>query len=119
MSDHYLVEAKVRMKGFRKREREEVIANRVVRVSELEKEEVRKAFVILIMNEWERIRNSRVLSVEEEWEMLKSTVMTCAARVCGYKSIGRKKRGSAWWDEEIQEMVKEKRRVFEIYITQK
>ena len=41
MSDHYLVEAKVRMKGFQKREREEVIAKRVVRVSELEKEEVR------------------------------------------------------------------------------
>ena len=117
MSDHYLVEAKVRMKGFRKREREEVIAKRVVRVSELEKEEVREAFVILIVNEWDRIRNTRVLSVEEEWEMFKSTVMTCAARVCGYKSIGRKKRGSAWWDEEIKEMVREKRRLFEIYIT--
>ena len=33
--------------------------------------------------------------------MFKSTVMTCVARVCGLKSIGRKKRGSAWWDEEI------------------
>ena len=34
----------------------------------------------------------------------------------GYKSIGRKKR-SAWWDEEIKEMVRVKRRLFEIYIT--
>ena len=66
MSDHYLVEVKVRMKGFRKREREEVTAKRVVRVSELEKEEVREAFVILIVSEWYRIRNTRVLSVEEE-----------------------------------------------------
>ena len=47
---------------------------------------------------------------------VQSTVMTCAARVCGYKSIGRKKRGSAWWDEEIKEMVREKRRLFEIYV---
>ena len=39
--------------------------------------------------------------------MFKSTVMTCAARVSGYKSIGRKKRGSAWRDEEITEMVRE------------
>ena len=117
MNDHYLVEAKVRMKGFRKTEREEVIAKRVVRVSELEKEKVREAFVILIVNEWDRIRNTRVLSVGEEWEMFKSTVMTCAARVCGYKSIGRKKRGSAWRDEEIKEMVREKRRLFEIYRT--
>ena len=91
MSDHYLVEAKVRMKGFWKREREEVIAKRVVRVSELEKEEVREAFVILIVNEWDRIRNTRVLSVEEEWEMFKSTVMICAARVCGYKKYREEK----------------------------
>ena len=55
---------------------------------------MREVFVILIVNEWDRIRNARVLSVEEEWEMFRSTVMTCAARVCGYKSIGRKKRRS-------------------------
>ena len=48
--------------------------------------------------------------------MFKSTLRTCAARVCGYKSIGRKKIGSAWWDEEIKEMVREKRKLFEIYI---
>ena len=68
MSDHYLVEAKVRMKGFRKREREEeeITAKRVMRVSELEKEEVRETFVILIVSEWDTIRNTRVLSVEEE-----------------------------------------------------
>ena len=93
MNDHYLVEAKVRMKGFWKKEREEVTVKRVVRVSELEKKEVREAFVILIVNEWDRIIDTKVLSVEEEWEMFKSTVMTCAARVRGYKSIGRKKKG--------------------------
>ena len=32
--------------------------------------------------------------------MFKIIVMACAARVCGHKSIGRKKRGSAGWDEE-------------------
>ena len=75
MSDYYLVEAKVRMKGFRKRKSEEVIAKRVVRVSELEKEEVREGFVILVVNEWDRIRNTRVLSVKEEWDMFKITVI--------------------------------------------
>ena len=108
MSGHHLVEAEDKMKGFWKREKEEVTAERVVRVSELEKEEVREAFVLLIVNEWDRFRNTRVLSIEEKLEMFKSTVMTCAARVCGYKSIERKKRESAWWDEELKEMVREK-----------
>ena len=115
MSDNYLAEAKVRMKGLWKREREEVTAKRVVRVTELEKDEVKEAFLILIVNEWDRIRNARVLSVEEQRRMFRSTVMTCAASVCGCKSIGRKKKGRTWWDEEIKEMVREKRMPFEIY----
>ena len=57
MSDHYLVEAKVRLKGFQKREREKVSVKIIVRVSELEKEKVKEAFVILIVNEHDRIRN--------------------------------------------------------------
>ena len=73
---------------------------------------MREASVILIVNEWDKIRNTRVLNVKEEWEMFKSTVTACAARVGVYKSIGRKKRGSAWWDEEIKEMVRERRRIF-------
>ena len=48
--------------------------------------------------------------------MFKSTVMTCAARVCEYKSIGRKKRGSTLGNEKIKEMVR-KLRLFEIYVT--
>ena len=52
-------------------------------MSELEKEELRAASVKLMVNEWDKIRNTRVLSVEEEWEIFKSTVMTCAARMCG------------------------------------
>ena len=39
----------------------------------------------------------------------------CAARVCGYKSIGRKSKGSAWWDDEMKELVKDKRKLFEVY----
>ena len=50
MSAHYLLEANVKIKSFRKREREEVTAKRVVRVSELEKEEVRGDFVMLTVN---------------------------------------------------------------------
>ena len=49
MNDHYLVEGKVRMKGFQKRESEKVTDKIVVRVSELEKEEVIEAFVILLV----------------------------------------------------------------------
>ena len=119
MSDHYLVEAKVKMKGFFIRERKEMLGGRVVKVSELEKVEVREAFKQLVMSEWEKVRNARVLSVEEEWKLFKCSIMECAARVCGYKSIGTKSKRSAWWDDEIKELVKEKRKLFEEYTKSK
>ena len=92
MSDHYLVEAKVRMRGGFRTDRGEVVNQRVVKVSEFEKVEVREAFERLIVSEWESVKDSRLLSVEEEWELFKSTVLWCAAVVCGYKNVGRKKK---------------------------
>ena len=117
MSDHYLVEGKVRMRGCWKRERGEVVYKRVIKVSELEKPEVREAFEMLILNEWERVRNTRLLNVEEEWELFKCTVIRCAASVCGYKRVGNKRKGSAWWDDEVKELVKEKRRLYEVFLS--
>ena len=117
MSDHYLAEARVRMGGGFRRGRGEVVNQRVVKVSEFEKVEVREAFERLIVSEWERLKDSRLLSVEEEWELFKSSVLRCAAVVCGYKNVGRKKKGSAWWDEEVKGLVKENRRLFEAFLT--
>ena len=59
-------------------------------------EEMREAFVILILNERDRIRNTRGLSVEEREENVQKYSNDMCTRVCGYKSIGRKKRGSVW-----------------------
>ena len=66
MSDHYLVEAKLRMRGGFRRDRVEVVNQKFVKVSEFEKVEVREAFERLIVSEWERVKDSRLLSVEEE-----------------------------------------------------
>ena len=85
-------------------------------MSEFEKAEVREEFQRLIVSEWGRVKDSRVVEVEEEWELFKSTVIRCAGIVCGYKCVGRKKKGSAWWDEEVKDLVKEKRRLFEVYL---
>jgi len=115
MSDHYLVEAKVRMEGYTKDQRRLMEDKKVVRVSELEKVEVRDTYKEMMAEEWSKVRNARLLSVEEEWKRFKETVMMIAARVCGYKSVGRKNKRSAWWDHEMKELVKEKRSSFERY----
>ena len=51
--------------------------------------------------------------------MFKDCIMTMAVSVCGYKNIGRKNKRSAWWDDEMKELVKDKRRLFEVYMQSK
>ena len=75
-----MVEAKVRVRGGFRRDREEVVNRRVVLVSEFEKVEVREAFERLIVSEWERVKDSRLLIVEEEWELFKEY---CVKVCCG------------------------------------
>ena len=115
MSDHYLVEAKMRVEGYRDDERRMLNVKKVVKVSELEKEEVKEVFKGILAEEWAKVRNARLMSVEEEWKIFKETVLRVAARVCGYRSVGRKNKRSAWWDHEMKELVKDKRRMFEVY----
>ena len=116
ISDHYLVEAKVRVRRCVRRERREEVHKKMVKVRELEKEEVRKDFEDGMCNKWERMKRLRVQGVEEEWELFKNAVVGEAIRVCGYARVGRKKVGSAWWDDEVEELVKEKRKLYEIHI---
>ena len=61
-------------------------------MNEFDKEEVGEVFVILIVNEWDRIRNTRVFKCRRRVGNFKVTVMTCAARVCVHKSIGKEKK---------------------------
>ena len=66
MSDHYLVEARIKMIGSFRRERKELARSRIVKVSEFEKVEVRERFAQLLVDEWEKVKNARVIGAEEE-----------------------------------------------------
>ena len=42
--------------------------------------------------------------------------MRSAGDICGYKRIERRGKKSEWWDDEMRELVKDKRRLYEIYL---
>ena len=120
MSDHYLLEAKIQMRGYIIRGGSGVRMNqRVIKIEELEKLEKREAYVNLLEREWARVRNRRWCSMNEEWEIFKKSVLGSAAKVCGYKRVGRKNERSAWWDEEVKRLVKEKKRLFEAVLAER
>ena len=115
ISDHYLVEAKVRLKGCW-RNGSRVTGKKVIKVKELEKREKREAFKELIKIEWERVKGIVTMSPEEEWEVFKSVVLEVAGKVCGFRYVGRKGKRSEWWDEEMRGLVGEKRSLHEVHL---
>ena len=113
ISDHFLVQARLRVEKGGGRGRVGGRVREVVRIRELEKVEKAAEYREKIAKEWEEVRERRRGGVEEEWELFRETVMRCAAEVCGMRKVGgTRKKGSEWWDEEVKLKVEEKRRAF-------
>ena len=114
MSDHFLVEARLKLVGgWRSDRRMEGVRN-VFKVSELNnsvKERVHQESLLVKYEVW---RGGEVESVEKEWEKFRDIVMECTNDVCGMRRVdGQKRKRSEWWNEEVGRAVAEKRRAFE------
>ena len=52
--------------------------------------------------------------MEKEWEKFRDMVMECTNDVCGMRRVGgQRRKGSEWWNKEVDRAVPEKRRAFE------
>ena len=108
MSDHYLVECKLRIQFIQNR-RTTRFVRECVKVSELSKNEKKEEFqerVQFKFSELDVIEGD----VEEEWDKFKAGVIESANIVCGVRKVGEKRRrGSEWWNDECRKVVEEKR----------
>ena len=101
VSDHYLVETKLRVKGGigeRGAGDEGVL---VIKHEKLEGEEYGGAFEREIREVWGVVKNTETRGVEEEWGNFKEVVLEKAKEVCGVRKLGGKgkRRGSEWWND--------------------
>ena len=61
---------------------------------------------------------SEVEGVEEEWSKLKGALVEVARRVCGVKKLGNgRRKGSEWWNEEMENMIKRKKEAYCKYLS--
>ena len=116
MSDHFLVEGRVKvswkkwMRNERKQER-----GRVVKVSEFKCEQKKKEFQNKIERRFGCTDESG--SVEEEWKNFKGAVIESAEEICGMRIIGKRaKKGSEWWNDEVKDAVERKKRAYEVWL---
>ena len=120
MSDHFLVEGRLRVGGRMRMNRRMGESRLTLKVSEFEKRDRCVEYQARIASEWEVIKEQEVGDVEKEWQRFKSVVVKCAEDVCGMRRVGGGvRRGGEWWCEETRLAVREKRLAFEVWLQKK
>ncbi|KAK7907805.1 hypothetical protein WMY93_016417 [Mugilogobius chulae] len=116
MSDHYLVEGRLRVGMPWVRSRRSGDVREVLRVSVLKNREKVCEYQGKISGRWNEVKDQMVVGVEEEWQQFKSAVVGCAEEVCGMRRVGGGvRKGSEWWCEDVRLAVTEKRRAYEVW----
>ena len=118
ISDHYLLLTKMRV--ARKRYRRIRSGGKyVINVGKLKKREVAEEYERQINEKWEEWKDMETESVEMEWNKMKAAMKEVAEGVCGMKRVGRGKKGTDWWNDELERLCKEKRSKFEQWLESK
>ena len=117
MSDHLLVEGRLRVEQRWKGNKRVGAGREVVKVSELNVESKAEEFQHALREEYDSVRGQGLGSVEEEWETFKDALLRCAKNVCGVRRVGGcRRKGCEWWNEEVKLAVAQKRKAFEQWL---
>ena len=117
VSDHYLVEGRLRVAERWRPGGGRGVGRMCIRVRELRKEEKKLEYQEKISLRWERLGGMERRGMEEEWNDLQSGVLEVGAEVCGYRRVGAgRRKGCEWWNERVKEVVEEKKRLFEEWL---
>uniref|UniRef100_A0A8C8DHP6 ribonuclease H n=1 Tax=Oryzias sinensis TaxID=183150 RepID=A0A8C8DHP6_9TELE len=120
MSDHYLVEGRLRVGMPWVRSRKSGEARKVLRVSVLKNREKMCEYQRELGGKWNMVKEQMVVGVEEEWQQFKSAVVGSAEKVCGVRHVGGGlRKGSEWWCEDVRLAVAEKRCAYEVWLQRK
>lgn len=122
-SDHYLVKGKV------KTETDQATANcattrkqspkEKIRTYKLKNEEIREHYVETVEKEISNLKKLDEKNVNELWEIFKKIIMKAARETCGTLKITPNKKQTAWWNKEIKENVRDKKRKWKNYLNTK
>ena len=117
-SDHHLVVCKVKVKRGWAPKRPTGEVREVVKVERLKEAGCREEFEEGIRDEWLVHKETEREGVEEEWGAFKNAVISCAKRACGMKRLSKRgiRKGSEWWNEEVAQLVRNKREMYRIWL---
>ena len=121
MTDHYLVEGKMKVVPAWVRKKDEGsgrVSREIVKINELEKEEKVREYQERVKEKWNVARESEWRGVEEEWESFREAVNESAMEVCGKRIVREQgiRKGSEWWNDRVKKVLREKRQMYERWL---
>ena len=61
-----------------------------------------------------------LLNVDEAWDSFKTVLLDTIRDVCGIKKTGgRNRKATAWWNKEVKDAIKEKKKLYKIWVKTK
>lgn len=126
-SDHYLVRATIKIK--RKKEdqnterktdtRKNERAKEVIKIYKLREEKYQEEYELTVGKILGEIQEKDNKNIEELWHEFKNALYKAAQKVCGIKKMKSTRKQTRWWTQEIQQLVREKKRKWKKYIHSK
>ena len=107
-TDHRLLVADTRIRNNKKRGKNKEYER--LKIEELREPNNRKKYEETI---GERLRCMQEFqeedNIDEMWRKIKETIMKAAEEICGKKRVNTGKKSTKWWNEELKQIVKEKK----------
>ena len=82
----------------------------------LREKEVAKEYEDRMKLKWDEYKGTEIGDVERELESMKMTMMEMAEEVCDMRRVGGGRKGTDWWNDELEQMRKEKVRKHRIWL---
>ena len=61
-----------------------------------------------------------ILNVDEAWDSFKTVLLDTIREACGIKKTGgRNRKATAWWNEEVKDAIKEKKKLYKTWVKTK
>ena len=118
-SDHFLLEARFSMQNFRTKQKTNKQSK--IRIEELKNSDKRSQYQKLIKSKLDKAAEAAqdTNDLENLWKIYKEVLTKSAKEICGLKTIGGTKKRTAWWNENVKEKIKEKKRAWKKYLASK
>ena len=85
----------------------------------LQDEEVQTKIKCIISEKLDHI-DPTILNVDEAWDSFKTVLLDTIREACGIKKTGgRNRKATAWWNEEVKDAIKEKKKLYKTWVKTK